>query len=275
MLPHVDIYRRDDLDYLLMNSPDYISEIIRTTGSWSENETKICRAFLNKTQNKKVIDAGANLGSFALPVAKSLMDTSGSVVCFEPQRIVFQQLCANIFINRLDNVFTHNTALGDTEKSIEIPELDLKKSKNIGGFSTDPDIRKKMDEHAAGSRVENFESESGNTCTVQQVTLDSYGFFEDVAFIKVDIEGLELEFFRGARKTIEENNFPPIIFELWRLDWYKEKAEMTTKYLADLGYSFSKFGMEILAQHPDHYRTLNVVPDGDRMTIKVTQKARP
>ena len=77
-----------------------------------------------------VIDVGANIGGFAIPVAKSLMDCAGKVYCFEPQRIIFQQLCANTFLNRLDNIFTHNVALGENNGTLNIPELDCSKSQN-------------------------------------------------------------------------------------------------------------------------------------------------
>ena len=273
MLPHVDIYRRDELDYLLMNSDDVISNAIRTSGRWSFNETILCKAFLQKTKNKRVIDAGANLGAFALPVAKALQASGGSVICFEPQRIVFQQLCANVFLNRLDNVYTHNLALGDIDRGVEIPELDYHTSQNVGGFSIDPAIRAQMDKTIAGTREENFHEASKRTYSVKQRKLDNFGYFEDVAFIKVDIEGLELEFFRGARKTIVENNFPPIIFELWDLDWYKEKADQTRSYLEELGYSFMPLGMEILAQHPAHYRTMKFVLEGDTMETRLVQNS--
>ena len=130
-----------------------------------------------------------------------------------------------------------------------------------------------MDSHTKCSRYENYRDETQKTYYVQQIELDSLGYFEDVAFIKVDIEGLELEFFRGARKTIVENNFPPIIFELWDLDWYKEKADQTRSYLEELGYSFMPLGMEILAQHPAHYRTMKFVLEGDTMETRLVQNS--
>ena len=73
-------------------------------------------------------------------IAKYISNTNGKVYAFEPQRIVFQQFCANVFLNRLDNVHAYNIALGDTVCKIQIPELDFWKSQNIGGFSVDANM---------------------------------------------------------------------------------------------------------------------------------------
>ena len=196
-----------------------------------------------------MIDAGANIGGFTVPIAQALK-SNGRVFCFEPQRIVFQQLCANIFINELDNVFVHNVALGDVSGTIEIPELDFHSSANVGGFSVDEEIRKNIEDDARLGRTFNNKIIENNKISVPIVPLDSYEIFSQVSFIKVDVEGFELEFFRGARNTIISNGYPPIVFELWEnKEWYTEKAEKTTAYLVELGYSFEKFGREILAQH--------------------------
>jgi FkbM family methyltransferase len=59
-----------------------------------------------------IIDVGANNGHFTVEFAQYVGDT-GKVHSFEPQRIIFQQLCGNVFLNGLDNVHTYNVALGD------------------------------------------------------------------------------------------------------------------------------------------------------------------
>lgn len=273
MLPHVDICRRDDTDYLLMNSPDTITSSIRNKGFWGGLETNLCVSFLKGVKNKIVIDAGANLGAFTIPVAKSLLALDGSVVCFEPQRIVFQQLCANVFFNRLDNVYSFNMAVGNTAKMVSVPELDFHRSKNTGGLTLDPGLQLQVEKLTKGSNLENFSSRSQKHHSVQQIELDSLGYFENVGFIKVDVEGAELAFFEGARKTIVENNFPPIIFELWDADWYKEKAESTKQYLVDLGYSFTQFGDETFAQHPDHERIMEFFKEGNAWRMHRVEKS--
>ena len=202
MLPHVDIYRRGEIDYLLLNSKDHVSEAIRKHGKWCATEITLCKNLIAGTSGKIVIDAGANLGGFTVPVAKILQSVGGSVVCFEPQRVVFQQLCANTFFNRLDNVYPHNVALGDESTTIEIPELDFAKSMNVGGFSVSSEIRQHVDRECEGTRYQNTTNGDNKTYTVKQQRLDDLEYFENVAFIKVDIEGLELEFFRGAERPL-------------------------------------------------------------------------
>ena len=54
-----------------------------------------------------VIDIGANNGNFTIEFAE-LVGDNGKVYAFEPQRIIFQQLCGNVFLNGLDNVYTYN-----------------------------------------------------------------------------------------------------------------------------------------------------------------------
>ncbi len=45
--------------------------------------------------------------------------------------------------------------------------------------------------------------------------------------MKIDVEGNELQVLKGAKKTIEEHQHPPIFFEVWNNGWYaKTKAEL-------------------------------------------------
>ena len=61
------------------------------------------------------------------------------------KEIVFQQVCANVLLNRLDNVYPVNLALHNTECEKTNPDLDFWKSQNVGGFSIDDKIRKNFE----------------------------------------------------------------------------------------------------------------------------------
>ena len=172
-------------------------------------------------------------------------------------------------MNNLDNVHTHNVALGDKNCDIKIPELNFWESQNVGGLSVDAQIRKNIDNEALmGKTFSN--KETANQYSVEQRTLDSFNLEFEINLIKVDVEGFELEFFVGASETIRKNNFPPIIFELWSgKSWYEEKAEKTKSILIDYGYSFTEFGREILAQHPNHDVKCVIDRNGDNVNLRI------
>jgi FkbM family methyltransferase len=70
------------------------------------------------------------------------------------------------------------------------------------------------------------------------VTLDSFSL-ENIGFIKVDVEGMEYNVLNGGLGTIIRNNYPPILFELWKVGYYgmtQEKHDLLVNFLEDLGY---------------------------------------
>jgi len=93
--------------------------------------------FLNKNQidceGKTILDIGGNNGNFAVDFAH-LVGDSGVVHSFEPQRIIYYQLCANVFLNGLNNVYCHNEAVGneDGNTMIETPDYFEKGGVNFG-----------------------------------------------------------------------------------------------------------------------------------------------
>lgn len=269
MLPRVDLIRAEENSWLLLNNNDHISDFIRKNGFWGKNESTIAKVFLANRLNTNTLDVGANIGGFTLPIAKFVASSNGKVYSYEPQRIVFQQFCANVFLNSLDNIFTYNFALGDRVCKIQIPELDFWKSQNVGGFSIDKNIRENLQNEAREGK--NFSnSESVEQYTVEQRTLDSFKFEFAINLIKVDVEGYELEFFIGSSNTIKASSYPPIIFELWSgKSWYEQKAQKTKEILTDWGYEFSEFGREILAQHPNHPTQCKIEKNGSNINFSI------
>ena len=269
MLPQVDLIRADENSWLLLNNQDHITDYIRKNGFWGHTESTIAKVFLANRMNTNTLDVGANIGGFTIPIAEFVASSNGKVYSYEPQRIVFQQFCANVFLNKLDNVFTYNFALGDRMCEIQIPELDFWKSQNVGFFSIDKNIRKNIQNDALEGKT-SMNIESGDQYTVEQRTLDSFNYKFDINLIKVDIEGFELEFFIGSSNTIKANSYPPIIFEVWTgKSWYEQKAQKTKEILADWGYEFSEFGREILAQHPSHPIQCKIEKNGNNVNLSI------
>jgi len=59
-------------------------------------------------------------------------------------------------------------------------------------------------------------------------TLDSFGF-KNVDFLKISVEGYELEVIKGASMTLIDNKFPPFVFDAWDNDWYKNDKNLLFK----------------------------------------------
>jgi FkbM family methyltransferase len=149
-------------------------------GEWDELELRILAQLLRPED--VVLDVGANIGTHTVFFARTVGE-GGFVFSFEPQRLLFQTLCANVALNELLNVKCFEAAVGRGEGTLELLMLDPRKENNFGGSPA---------ESAAGGE------------TVQLVSLDSFGF-PDCRLIKIDVEGAELDVLAGAARTIERS----------------------------------------------------------------------
>jgi FkbM family methyltransferase len=174
------------------------------------------------------------LGSYVVPLAKR--NAHLQFEAFEPQRIVYYQLCANTFLNRLSNVYTHNVGLSNEQRITSYVLPNYAEETNIGAFSIDFD-----------TRLKDYEVKSeGVTERMIIIPLDSMQY-EKVRLIKIDVEGHELQVLQGAEHTLRENNYPPIIFEAWT--WkFPEKRQAVFAHLESLGYEITQIGQNNLAQ---------------------------
>ena len=238
MIPKSDVVVSGSLSYILFDTDDVITSHIRSRGCWDENVVNISRPLLSGLESGTVIDIGASLGSYSLPLACEFSNLTFHV--FEPQRIIFYQLCGNVLINRLDNVFTHNYGISNHREKIWVNMPDYSCETNIGAFSLNQEVIEKS----------NALSSVGSLEAIELKTLDEYEF-KDVRLIKIDVEGLEIEVLQGAVKTIKDNNYPPIIFETWtHIPWYMEKREELFDFIKSMGYKIEEFEENNLAQHP-------------------------
>ena len=150
------------------------------------------------------LDVGANIGWYSTLFAK-LCGANGEVHAFEPVPKTFADLQRNVALNEpSSNVFLNNFGLGDVEKEVEIHLF--------------PDL---PHGHASLAAKPNQKSE---TVPILIKTLDSYlkeRNIKQVDFIKVDVEGAEQMFLRGATSLFQQKR-PPLIFMEMALENTKE-----------------------------------------------------
>jgi FkbM family methyltransferase len=243
MIPNCQLIDSMGVQFLLFKGNDLVSNALRN-GGYENNLHALSEGILrNHTGYGRVLDIGANLGSYCIPLAKKYPNIDFHA--FEPQRIISYQLGANAIINGLENVHINCSALSDKSEILNPVLPDYAVEGNIGAFSIDAEVRKN-------------EYECNSVGKLQEIVtypLDDF-IFTDVKLIKIDVEGHELEVLRGAKLTIEENNYPPIIFEAWTWKpWYKEKRKAVFDFLHDLGYNIIELGENNIARHPDHEET--------------------
>ena len=231
-LPEIHLATDGDLNYALFKHNDIVSNAVRS-GGYEKELQELSSKLLEGHTEGIVLDIGANLGSYVVPLARHHAHLQFEV--FEPQRIIYYQLCANIFLNRLSNVYAHNVGLSNDKRINTYVLPNYAEETNIGAFSIDFDTRAK-----------DYEVKSeGVTERMIIIPLDSMQY-EKVRLIKIDVEGHELSVLLGAEHTLRENNYPPIIFEAWT--WkFPEKRKALFSHLENLGYEITEIGQNNLA----------------------------
>jgi FkbM family methyltransferase len=239
MLPNCELVKVDGTQFLVFKGSDLISNYLKKE-LYEDDIHQLALKLLINEPNGTVLDIGANLGTFCVPLARKIPKLKFHA--FEPQRIINYQLCANVIINSLENIQTYELALSDKDDQLTLEMPDYTKETNIGAFSVDTEVRKNEYECATVSV----------TNKIDLVPLDLFAF-SDVKLIKIDVEGHELEVLQGGLETIKANNYPPIIFEAWTWKpWYQEKRKALLDYLEDLGYQIQRLGENNLAKHPKY-----------------------
>jgi FkbM family methyltransferase len=231
-LPEIHLATDGDLNYALFKHNDIVSNGVRS-GGYEKELQSLSSELLRDFTDGIVIDIGANLGSYIVPLAKQHPHLQFEA--FEPQRIVYYQLCANTFLNRISNVYTHNVGLSNEQRITSYVLPNYAQETNIGAFSIDFD-----------TRLKDYEVKSeGVTERMRIIPLDMMQY-EKVRLIKIDVEGHELSVLLGAEHTLRENNYPPIIFEAWT--WkFPEKRKALFEHLQGLGYEITEMGQNNLA----------------------------
>lgn len=139
--------------------------------------------------SKSMIDIGACYGvyTWCLPFAFSYM--------FEPNKEYFAYMNANALLHdRIWSTIMYNLAVSDYDGFIQFDGFN-------SGYYANPN----------GNTWADFKCEN-----VRCVRLDdNVELFQNIGFIKIDIEGQEPAALRGMEEVIRKNSYPPILFESW------------------------------------------------------------
>lgn len=203
--------RTGELIWVTNPNDRYIGKSLEVYGEWSFGEIMLLSAHLSPGDH--VIEVGANIGAHAVPLAKHIHP--GRLFTFEPQRLCFQMLCANLINNGCTNAMTTNAAVGDNPGTANIVTQDYEARGNFGAAHIDT----------------NAVSSSGLE-TVSVVRLDDVIPADSkIALIKCDAEGMEADVIAGAHALITRDR--PI---LYLEDDRPSHSERLFRVVKDLGY---------------------------------------
>ena len=177
---------------------DLVGDHIAYWGAWEKDAVAFVRHYLKP--GMVVIDAGTHVGQYSM-ISSRCVGPSGQVHGFEPHPGLFNVFQRNIKRSDCRNVVSQQLALGKrAEERLLYPSA----VNNLGATSFVP----------AGP-------ECGNPLSVTVIRLDDYvaeHAIEGVDFIKVDVEGAELELLEGAEKTLNENYNIVLMIEFYALN---------------------------------------------------------
>jgi FkbM family methyltransferase len=199
----------------------YLDREVITTGCYD----KLLHKFLEKhiKPSMVVFDIGANIGELTVHMAK-LTGLYGRIYAFEPAPTLLKRLWENITINRVDQIVrVHDVALSteNGKAMFSFAEID-------------------MENQGMGSLVNTNNHVVSQELMVKTIRMDDFVRHEAlkrIDLIKVDIQGGEIDFIKGALHTLSELE-PDIVIEVSPSDLacLGKKPEDLIRLLEDIGY---------------------------------------
>lgn len=177
-----------------------------------------------------MIDGGANIGVHTIEWAKSL-GHRGRIVAFEAQEHIYHMLCGNVAINNCFNVKLFNAALSATEGWLDIPKPNYNDTGSFGSME--------LKQH---DKSENIGQQLTMKTKVGTVAIDNFDF-QHLDFLKLDIEGMEMEALGGAKQTIERCK-PRMLIEIIKIN----RADIAG-WLDEIDYKTFPFAGNFIAVH--------------------------
>ena len=175
--------------------------------SMSSHEDDVIEHFTPK-EGDVVVDVGAAFGFYSI-LASRKVKGSGRVISIEPQPDSFEMLNCNIKLNGLTNITTLNYAVFSKETT-----LNLYSSYSI------------LSERSEKNKKD-FVKVNGNTL---EYLLKELNGISEVNWIKIDVEGAELEVLKGAQRIFSESKDLSILMEVHGKDKFSEIIDLLDTY---------------------------------------------
>ncbi len=158
--------------------------------------------------NDNVLDCGTSCKKYGHNSALDFVKyTDGEIICFEPNLDNFLELKEEVKEHK--NIIVHNKALGNENKIVRLH----------------------------GQNQSSYVSEFGNGQKVELVKVDDFFKNTKIDFIKMDIQGYEMEVLKGSIETIKKNK-PILSISAYHLE---EDIKNITKFILSLNMNYKMY----------------------------------
>jgi FkbM family methyltransferase len=183
--------------------------------SMVSHEDDILQFFAPKTGDV-VVDVGAAFGFYTL-ISSMKVGSPGKIVAIEAQPDSFEMLNRNIRLNGLTNVVTLNYAAYSSTAKLKL----------FSNYSL-------MPERASKNKHKFVEVEAGTL----DYLLSEFAQIKQADWIKIDVEGAELEVLKGAHHILSNSKDIRLLIEIHGLDNYEPIKKILSSY--DFKIEFEK-----------------------------------
>jgi FkbM family methyltransferase len=171
--------------------------VLNFKGFKESGENFLIKKLASDFHNVKVIDVGANKGSFSKAILK--YDKDATIYAFEPHPLTFQKLEENA---KQYGFYAYNVGCGNMNKETEIFDY----------------FNKEGSPHASLYRkvIEETHNSKSHSHRVKIIKLDDFieeAKIQEVSLLKIDTEGHDLKVIEGALRAIHEKKIDIILFE--------------------------------------------------------------
>ena len=206
--------------YLLPESILLKKRLERSIKKKDENEIELLKKFIKPGSDS--IDVGVYRGVYSYEMSKY----SNKVHAFEPNPIIFNYINKNLK-KIIKNISLYNYALSNKNGILDL-KVPIRNS-NFSKINFEEYYQMGKATIHSKNNFDKFDRFQINTRKI-----DEFNFDNNISFIKIDVEGHELEVIEGAKLTIKKNK--PILLVEIEEKYSKKKVIESINYINSLGY---------------------------------------
>lgn len=178
---------KNDFGVFAGDLSSYIDRQVYLYGDYEAEYLRALKRFLPLERQRTLLDVGANVGTHSVAFARDFRD----VHAFEPNPALWPSFERHVELNKLAKVRLHKVGLGLSDATLPFY---LTERDNLGLGTAAIDQAYDVPLQQAG--------------TISVVNGDSYVArhgIDDIDFVKIDVQGLEMQVIRGLAETLKKH----------------------------------------------------------------------